>query len=411
MAAVTCVDFATRRPTGRLLPGTLTLPAAPSSDVVVLLHGLLSNKDHNFAPLLADTLARTLGCAVYRFDFRTRPSPEEPSFRYRFCGVDEDLEDTVAAVETLRADRGLRTVAVVGHSRGANIALLYAAATSSSVADDVEKQRCRVFVGIAPRFRMAGMLDKFAPEQLAQLEETGQFVWAAKGTGFSGDVVVTRDDIAYVQTGVDMAAAVRRIPEDARLLLLHGAADKTIPAEDSRLALAARVEAGGGEGSAAARNTSLVVVSGANHTFQGSKLTDKLLRAVTDFVGVHALGREDAGAGAGAEAGAEVAAASASPSPKDAGSRGSGGGSKGGAGKDKRKGEDKGKDRSKGAAPPAATAPVPAPAAEAAPKSSSPAELETALLAAWDALGSVRGVAGEDSLQAAAAAYALRLTR
>jgi pimeloyl-ACP methyl ester carboxylesterase len=128
---VTAIDVPTPRPSGRLLAGTLTVPredAPPSarSSVVLLLHGLLSNKDHNFAPLLADTLSRTLGVHTYRVALRTGPSPEEPEARYRFCGFEEDIDDALCAADMLEK-RGLRVVAVVGHSRGGNIALMYGA--------------------------------------------------------------------------------------------------------------------------------------------------------------------------------------------------------------------------------------------------------------------------------------------
>jgi pimeloyl-ACP methyl ester carboxylesterase len=138
--------FVAARPSGRGLTGTIVVPAsaesrlaalaagsapagrgAPPLPTVILLHGLLSHADHNFAPALAETLASALGLASVRFDFRGAASDaREPDFRYRFCGMDDDVDDTNVVADALEA-RGARIVAVIGHSRGAADVLLWGA--------------------------------------------------------------------------------------------------------------------------------------------------------------------------------------------------------------------------------------------------------------------------------------------
>ncbi len=376
-AGVTSEALPTVRPSGRALAGVLTTPAAPSADVVLLFHGLLSNMDHSFAPVLADRISRTLGLSTYRFNFRTGPTPEEPGARYRFCGFEEDVDDAVCAAEMLRA-RGLRVVAAVGHSRGGNIALLYGALPPPP------GQPHPVVAALAPRFRVPGTLDKFDAAAVAALESgaVASFDWDVKGSGFAGTIQVTRDDVTYVRSGLDMGAVVRSLPAALPLLLVHGAADKTIPADDSRMAADARPA-----------GTTLHVISGANHTFQGTKVTEKLLGFVLDFLRAHVPGCLPAPEAAPAAPAAAAAAAAAA---------------------DKKAAKVKG-----GTGKPAAAAPAAAAAAAAAggdapaggaaavpsrtlPLPTAPVD-EAALLDGLEALATTLPAGGEAQLQAAVA--------
>ncbi|RYG44732.1 alpha/beta fold hydrolase, partial [archaeon] len=134
--------------------------------VIVMCHGLLSHKDHNFAPSLAAALARTTACAVFRFNFRGMDADVEatgsivdgdatpsdvdarseedvadtevppattasaagsaaPRFRYRFSGFEDDVDDLHEVLHALRT-AGHVPWLLLGHSRGANDVLMYA---------------------------------------------------------------------------------------------------------------------------------------------------------------------------------------------------------------------------------------------------------------------------------------------
>ncbi len=311
-------DLATIRPSGRVLTGTLTTPrgdGAAGRYVVLLLHGtrarvaavavvllllcdeeqvkiacipvmavlcsvvaraqltrrcvgLMSHKDHTFSPALATRLTCALGVSTYRFNFRGAAlSDAEPDYRPRICGFDAEADDARCAARMLAA-RGLRVCAVVGHSRGATTALVLFGSGGGPELDGA------ALVAVAPRFRVPGVLDKFTPEQLAEAEAAGSFEWRLKPD--APCVVVTREDIRELRE-FDMAACVGRIPRGVPMLIVHGSADTTIPVEDSSLCVAAR-EASGGV-------AQLSIVSQANHNFQKSKHTEKLICLIVEFVG------------------------------------------------------------------------------------------------------------------------------
>lgn len=277
------VPFDTVRPSGRRLPGVLTRPAGSglaSDEVVLLLHGLFSHHDHNFAPALAARLAADLRLSVYRFSFRFGADDSEPDYQLTFPGFVCDLDDVRAAVATLAAV-GLRVVAVVGHSKGANVALM---AASACVPD------ARCVVALAPRFHMPGMLTALFAAELPLLDAADSFEWTPRGGG--GAIVVTRRTCAEVRA-LDMGAVLDALPAATALLVAHGTADRVIPHADADAVRARRPSA-----------TVLKLKTG--HTFADKRVA--LLDAVVAFVGAHCAGRPLAVAAACAPGGVLPAA-------------------------------------------------------------------------------------------------------
>lgn len=239
-----------------------------------MLHGLLSDKDHNFAPELARRVAAHLALNVVRFDFRSAADPRaEPEYRYRFCGFEEDVDDVrVVAEQVWGGGLSLGPVrAVLGHSRGANVAIM-AVATWHEACGPTP-----LCIAIAPRFDMPGMLAKFDPSAVAALLAPGRpldaaFEWETK----RGPVAVTRADVEYVQ-GLRMEPFLAQLPQGHPLLLLHGTADVTIPHADSVSMSGAR-EGGG---------TEFHSVEGAAHTFGRTRHTEAVVALVCSFLSRH----------------------------------------------------------------------------------------------------------------------------
>ncbi len=128
-----------RNPSGELLVGVLTDDNL--QDAVVLCHGYMDGKDRFHFPTMADALLRDAQVASLRFDFAGNGESEG---EFDFCAYDKEVEDIRASVEYLRSSLGKRVVAVVGHSKGAAEAILYA-----SRYDDVDR-----VVSISARFDM-----------------------------------------------------------------------------------------------------------------------------------------------------------------------------------------------------------------------------------------------------------------
>lgn len=265
------LEISAVRPSGVLLPGTLlrrAVAAASSLPVpcIVMLHGVLSHRDHNFAPALAEALFKSTGHAIYRFDFRFNPEPDkEPDFRYRFSGFADDIDDLRVVLARLKS-LGYAPWCLVGHSRGANDVLIAAdelinffsghdslvgssaldasspcsgAGSAPSVEDAPRPPRLAV-AALAARFTMPQMFARlFSPEQQAAVDDPEQghrFVWASK----RGDLLVTKDDADVVRCRMDMGATLRRVHPAVPILHMHGDGDEVIPVADAALFLEAR---------------------------------------------------------------------------------------------------------------------------------------------------------------------------
>jgi pimeloyl-ACP methyl ester carboxylesterase len=238
------VEMNVIRPSGRVLPGTLTVPQGverKEGPVVVFLHGTHSNKDHNFVPDLAAKLCKDHGIRSFRFDFRVDKSEEEPEHRYRFSGYKDDLDDMEVAVAQLQRS-GYTPFCLFGHSRGANDALLYAStrlargadgnanavpdnvfarlgalsvsdapscASPPSPADILLNPAQLCLVCAAPRFNMPNMLPTlFAAEKVALLATEGQFVWNEVHTCHSPlGLVISRPTLLRVHPAYNRSSA------------------------------------------------------------------------------------------------------------------------------------------------------------------------------------------------------------
>jgi pimeloyl-ACP methyl ester carboxylesterase len=122
------VDYHVTKSSGHVLNGIIThredLPAV--GPIIVFAHGTLSSARHNFTDELSQKLAKEFGFRSYRFDFRFDKTDCEPDHRYRYSGYEDDVHDLEAVIAQLRTD-GYTPWCLLGHSRGSNDVLLYAA--------------------------------------------------------------------------------------------------------------------------------------------------------------------------------------------------------------------------------------------------------------------------------------------
>ena len=266
-------DFPILRQSGRILAGTLTTctntntSSGAAQAVVLLLHGLASHKDHNFAPALAHTLSMNAGLNVLRFNFRSAPpSPLEPLHRFRICGADDDVDD-VSAVLAALALRNMYVITLIGHSRGAAVALLSATRLLPSLS------KIQNLVLLAPRWEAVAMLDGpfFQREDIAALEsgEKNHFVWMTR----AGEVTVTRDDIKTLVDAGTMEAPLAALASNVKVLIIHGDADRIIPLSSAYAFHTSRPEI-----------VRVVVISGASHNFETKSHADELINAAVNFL-------------------------------------------------------------------------------------------------------------------------------
>lgn len=130
------------------LVGILTSPAKPQDqsaaqpsngkNVVVLVHGAMANKNSFYHKYFAETLSTDLGFHVFRFDF-TGNGESGPIFKKTDDGKDSDeqyrnmmesfwcdVSDLAKTCEYLNEKHGLTTACIIGHSRGGQVAHMFA---------------------------------------------------------------------------------------------------------------------------------------------------------------------------------------------------------------------------------------------------------------------------------------------
>lgn len=217
-----------------------------SQPCLVLLHGFLDSAASPFltaisTSLLASTSPADLYATV-QFSFTGNPPSSGETL---YGNYTSDLLDTVAVTSYLRTQK-LTPVAILGHSKGAYSALLQCTCGAPH-------EPIRTIINVAGRFDMTrGIIARLSAETLSAVDAHG----TARSSGARGrDFTVTRACLAE-RRGLDMGAVAARVGAAARVVTIHGRADRAVPCEDA----AAFREAGRWE---------TVVVEGAGHTFGG----------------------------------------------------------------------------------------------------------------------------------------------
>jgi fermentation-respiration switch protein FrsA (DUF1100 family) len=297
------------------LRGTLALPQARNAaaadcppTAVLLAHGYLSNRDGiPLFPALARALAESHGIASLRFDFRgagesdgeTRLGDYEAQAR-QIDAARRFLERGEGAVEKQEEVPLFRVIGVLGHSKASTAALLNAAdwarrLEAGGPPTDPPPPLLRL-VALSGRFFMdRGLGRHFPPGELDALlrgerpqglpvsaRELAEGVPAGRAVAFA---LTERD--ARERMAVDPRAAAEAVArcERVRVLVVHGSADRAVPAEDGGALYEALAKAGAG---ARAR---MVMIEGADHNFRRAEHLRAALEPIVAFLVEEGAGR------------------------------------------------------------------------------------------------------------------------
>mmetsp|Transcript_18237 Transcript_18237/g.33286 ORF Transcript_18237/g.33286 Transcript_18237/m.33286 type:complete len:300 (-) Transcript_18237:1206-2105(-) len=228
-----------------------------SEDVVIFCHGFASTKDDCHFRQMAEELAKR-NISSIRFDFSGN-GESEGSFHFgNYYKEVQDIRSMVLYVRALRR----KVFALVGHSKGANDVLLYAAEY-----DDVP-----YVVNIAGRLDLkAGVVERFGDKALSLLNRVGEIPQTIEAT--DGRIInwtLTKRDLDE-RMKLDMLSEVRRISL-AEVLTIHGSQDRVVKVADAQ-GLARVIP-----------SHSLAIVDGADHNFKSPVHADLLVRKVVDFL-------------------------------------------------------------------------------------------------------------------------------
>jgi len=304
---------------------TAAAAAAPLPPAVVLAHGYLCDRD---GIRLFGALARALAArgeraaACLRLDFRGCGASGGGAARLGdYAAQGRQIGAAVRFLEEGGAGPGgrrFRVVGVLGHSKGAGAAVLWAGGRrppppppppppqlpSAPLAHRPPALR---LVLLAGRLDMTRGLDRhFAPGDLdallsgqrPSLPVRTRELGAGGRPGRAVAFALTAKD-ARARLALDMAAAAGRVGASGafRVLVIHGTADRAVPVEDGRglwravaeAAAAGGPGAGGGAGAgplaaATAGRARLLEIEGADHNFrQESHMAAALEAAVAFF--------------------------------------------------------------------------------------------------------------------------------
>lgn len=240
-----CTSFTIESREGLQIRGRLDVPLKPRN-LVILVHGFKGFSEWGFFPWLAQELVRT-NHAVCRFNFSRNGTGESLDEFDRLDLFENDtyshqLDDLDTVVEYL-SRRSLVAglpVALLGHSRGGAISLLGA----ESVPD----------LAAVVTWGAISDLRRWDEATISSWRERGYMEFPNARTGQMMRVSsAILDDLDANAERLDVAAAAAALT--VPLLIVHGSADESVPvSEASRIA-------------AAARDSSLMIVHEASHTF------------------------------------------------------------------------------------------------------------------------------------------------
>lgn len=112
---------------GLTLAGILHLPSKPTKRAIITAHGITVDKDEDGIFIHTAERLKTLGTAVFRFDFRGHGESEGDSINLTISGEVSDLDHAIKFIKQL----GYREIGLLAASFGGGVAVLYLAQNPS----------------------------------------------------------------------------------------------------------------------------------------------------------------------------------------------------------------------------------------------------------------------------------------
>ncbi|XP_057466768.1 uncharacterized protein LOC130756291 isoform X1 [Actinidia eriantha] len=235
-----------------------TLHETGTAEIVILCHGFRSTKDNDTMMNLAVALEKE-GITAFRFDFSGNGESEGS---FEFGNYWKEAEDLRAVIQHFNTVSRVPS-AILGHSKGGNVVLLYA-----SKYHDIT-----VVVNVSGRYNTkAGISERFGKDFFEIIKKDGYFDVKNR----SGEVYyrVTEESLME-RLNTNMHEACLQIDKKCRVLTVHGSADEIIPVEDAK------------EFAKILPNHKLHIVDGSNHGYTSHQA--ELASVVVPFIkeGLH----------------------------------------------------------------------------------------------------------------------------
>ncbi|XP_078160755.1 uncharacterized protein LOC144556138 [Carex rostrata] len=229
------------------------LDQVQSKNLVILCHGFQASKDDSILVSIADALIKEEICA-FRFDFSGN-GESEGIFQYGHYWREVD---DLRAVVSYFSNQKYNIIAIVGHSKGGNAALLYA-----SKYHDIP-----LIVNMSGRFGLNhGIQGRLGKGFMQRIRKHGFIDVKDKFGNFEYRVTL---DSLMDRLNTDMHATSCSIPKEIRVLTIHGSKDQTVPVQDAY------------EFAKFIPNHKFHVIEGANHRY--TEYIENLIVLVLQFI-------------------------------------------------------------------------------------------------------------------------------
>lgn len=244
-------SFVVQNASGVSLSGIMDLTSNAGAPVFVLVHGFRDSKNGRFVTKVAQELT-SRGKKTVRFDCTGN---EESGGEFTYSNYSGEAEDLRAVGAYIRA-QGERVDAIVGHSKGAGVVLMYAQKYG-----DVP-----LVAALAPRFHMStGVVERFGQDVIDTVRETG----SALNTAKDGFTYTLSKEALDDRLSIDMGEVGKGIRNGIHVVVVHGSDHKVIPVSHAD------------EFEGCILNCKKVIIEGAGHGFRGKegKVVDAFVAA------------------------------------------------------------------------------------------------------------------------------------
>lgn len=189
--------------------------------IAIILHGVLAHKDQ----IYHKQLARALPLDSFRFDFRA--NGETPG-TWSMGNLGDDVEDLAAVVDYLRTKLEYTVEIIIAHSRGG----LDGFAWFAKHCPDALPPSLRVpfYVALSARYNMANIQQR-DPIYLAAFAKEGFFRLQSQVAGKAKELLIYPHQVEEFAAWPTREIALA-FPYNTDVLLIHGTADKSVPASD-----------------------------------------------------------------------------------------------------------------------------------------------------------------------------------
>ncbi|CAA7393346.1 unnamed protein product [Spirodela intermedia] len=226
-----------------------------SKELVILCHGFRSSKESRTLLKLADAFKEE-EIAVFRFDFSGNG---ESGGSFQFGNYWKEVDDLRAVILHF-SSQGWKINAIIGHSKGGNVVLLYA-----SSYHDVP-----MVVNISGRFYLGkGIEERLGADFSERIKKDG-FIDVRDESG--GHLYRVTEESLMDRLSTDMHSSCTLIDSNCRVLTVHGSKDEIVPVENAT-GFANVIP-----------NHELRILDGANHRYSGhfSELSSCILEFIRE---------------------------------------------------------------------------------------------------------------------------------